>query len=48
MTADLRKAEAGDIDELKKLWQSYLNGEELLWGRIYAIYVFLLWYDLKF
>ncbi len=35
-------------DELKKLWQSYLNGEELLWGRIYAIYVFLLWYDLKF
>ena len=35
-------------DALKQLWQSYLSGEEFLWNRIYAIYVFLLWYDLKF
>ena len=35
-------------DEIKKLWTSYLNGEEQLWGRVYAIYAFLLWYDLKF
>lgn len=35
-------------DELNNLWTSYLNGEEQFWGRIYAIYAFLLWYDLKF
>lgn len=35
-------------DELKKLWTSYLGGEEQYWGRIYAVYAFLLWYDLKF
>ncbi len=35
-------------DEIKKLWTSYLGGEEQLWGRVYAIYAFLLWYDLKF
>ena len=34
--------------ELRKLWDSYLNGEELYWGRIYAIVAFLLWYELKF
>ena len=37
-----------DQEELKKLWTSYLGGEEQYWGRIYAIYAFLLWYDLKF
>lgn len=37
-----------DQDELKKLWSDYLGGEEQLWGRVYAIYAFLLWYDLKF
>jgi asparagine synthase (glutamine-hydrolysing) len=34
--------------ELKKLWESFILGEEKFWGRIYAIYAFLLWYDLKF
>ena len=24
------------------------GGEALLWNRVYAIYAFLLWYDLKF
>ena len=37
-----------DQNELKKLWDSYLLGEEQYWGRIYAIYAFILWYDLKF
>ena len=37
-----------DRDVLKKLWNDYLGGEEQLWGRVYAIYAFLLWYDLKF
>ena len=34
--------------ELNSLWTRYLSGEEFLWGRIYAVYAFLLWYDLKF
>jgi asparagine synthase (glutamine-hydrolysing) len=34
--------------ELKDLWTRYLGGEEQFWGRIYAIYAFILWYDLKF
>ena len=34
--------------ELEKLWSSYLLGEDQFWGRIYAIYAFLLWYDMKF
>ena len=37
-----------DQDVLHQLWTSYLNGEETLWNRVYAIYVFLLWYDMKF
>lgn len=35
-------------DVLKDMWQSYISGEEYLWNRIYAIYAFLLWYDMKF
>ncbi len=35
-------------EELKDYWTRYLAGEEFLWSRIYAIYAFLLWYDLKF
>lgn len=35
-------------DELRKMWTSYIDGEALLWNRIYAVYVFLVWYDLKF
>ncbi len=33
---------------LKSLWENYLGGDEFSWGRIYAVYVFILWYDLKF
>ena len=35
-------------NELESLWTRYLSGEEFLWSRIYAIYAFLLWYDIKF
>ena len=35
-------------NEIRSLWEKYINGEEMLWGRIYAIYAFILWYDLKF
>ena len=33
---------------LKELWTRYINGEDFLWSRIYALYVFIVWYDLKF
>ena len=36
-----------DQDVLSSMWKSYLDGEEMIWGRIYAIYAFLIWYDLK-
>lgn len=31
------------VDELKAMWDKYIGGEEYLWSRIYAVYVFLLW-----
>ncbi len=37
-----------DQDVLRGMWTSFIGGESLLWNRIYAIYAFLLWYDLKF
>ena len=37
-----------DQDAVKDLWDRFTGGEEQFWGRIYAIYAFLLWYDLKF
>ena len=37
-----------DQNEIKKMWESFINGEALLWNRVYAVYAFLLWYDLKF
>ncbi len=37
-----------DQDVLRKLWSGFVGGEEQFWGRIYAIYAFLLWYDMKF
>lgn len=37
-----------DQTVLRDLWERFLYGEELLWNRVYAIYAFLLWYDLKF
>lgn len=33
---------------LHELWELYLGGDDRFWGRVYAIYAFLLWYDLKF
>lgn len=35
-------------DELRDWWTRYLDGEEFFWSRIYAVYAFLIWYDLKF
>lgn len=37
-----------DQQQLKKLWVSFIEGEDIYWNRVYAIYAFLLWYDLKF
>ena len=37
-----------DQQQLRKLWVSYIEGEDLYWNRVYAIYAFLIWYDLKF
>ena len=37
-----------DQDELRKMWTNFLGGDEFLWNRVYAVYAFLLWYDLKF
>lgn len=37
-----------DQDEMKSLWERFIGGEALLWNRVYAIYAFLIWYDLKF
>lgn len=35
-------------EELRDMWTRYLDGEEFLWSRIYTVYAFLIWYDLKF
>lgn len=35
-------------EELRDWWSRYLGGEEALWSRLYAVYAFLLWYDMKF
>ena len=35
-------------ETMRDMWNRYLGGEEFLWNRLYAIYAFLLWYDLKF
>lgn len=37
-----------DQEQMKDMWDRFIGGESLLWNRIYAIYAFLLWYDLKF
>lgn len=37
-----------DQDAMKEMWERFVGGESLLWNRVYAIYAFLLWYDLKF
>ncbi len=37
-----------DQTVLRELWDSFIGGEEQYWGRIYAIYAFLLWYEKAF
>ena len=37
-----------DQETLRELWNSFIGGEEQYWGRIYAIYVFLLWHENAF
>ncbi|MBQ3330906.1 MAG: asparagine synthetase B [Ruminococcus sp.] len=37
-----------DQDAMKEMWDCFIGGEALLWNRVYAVYVFLLWYDIKF
>ncbi len=37
-----------DQDAVRDMWTRFTNGEALLWNRVYAVYAFLLWYDLKF
>ena len=37
-----------DTDILRDMWTRFIGGEALLWNRIYAIYAFILWYDIKF
>ena len=37
-----------DREAISELWDRFTSGEEQFWGRVYAVYAFLLWYDLKF
>ena len=37
-----------NTDALQELWTRFIGGESLLWNRVYAVYAFLLWYDMKF
>ena len=37
-----------NTEALHELWERFTGGEEALWGRVYAIYAFLLWYELKY
>ena len=35
-------------EALHDLWDRFIGGESLLWNRVYAVYAFLLWYDINF
>ncbi len=35
-------------EELRSQWERFLAGEEFLWNRLYAVYAFLVWYDINF
>ena len=37
-----------DQEQMKELWDRFVGGESLLWNRVYNLYAFLLWYDIKF
>ena len=33
---------------VRDMWERFIGGESLLWNRVYALYVFLIWYDINF
>ena len=33
-----------DVNQIRRYWNSFLNGNDVLWKILYAIYVFLVWY----
>jgi asparagine synthase (glutamine-hydrolysing) len=35
-------------DAVHDLWTRFIGGESLLWNRVYAVYVFLIWYEMNF
>ena len=35
-------------EAVRDLWTRFVGGEALLWNRVYALYAFLLWYDMHF
>ena len=35
-------------EAVRDLWTRFVGGEALLWNRVYALYAFLLWYDMNF
>ena len=35
-------------EAVRELWTRFVGGEALLWNRVYALYAFLLWYDMNF
>ena len=35
-------------EAVRSLWERFTGGEEALWSRVYTLYAFLLWYELKF
>ena len=37
-----------DQDAVRELWTRFTSGEALLWNRVYAVYVFLIWYEMNF
>lgn len=37
-----------DQEVVRKLWTDYLDNNMALWNRVYAVYVFLVWYDINF
>ena len=34
-------------DAVRDMWERFTGGESLLWNRVYAVYVFLLWADIN-
>lgn len=38
-------AEFFDVDEIKKIFDEYVNGNSDLWRKVWTIYTFLVWYE---